>query len=123
MSATTRARLSAVARRVLAIPHLCDPASRRTSTLFEGMKVAAWQAPLSSVGADALVLMRRRLDQCESEGVQILCCPEAVTGGLADYAGGPYTTAVPAPIPTSVFVPRYWRWLASAWRRENRYGR
>jgi predicted amidohydrolase len=60
------------------------------------MKVAAWQAPLSSVGADALVLMRRRLDQCESEGVQILCCPEAVTGGLADYAGDPYTTAVPA---------------------------
>jgi ectoine hydroxylase-related dioxygenase (phytanoyl-CoA dioxygenase family) len=30
MSATTRARLSAVARRVLAIPHVCDPASAPT---------------------------------------------------------------------------------------------
>ena len=28
-----------------------------------------------------------------------------------------------APIPTSVFAPQYWRWLASAWPRENRYGR
>jgi hypothetical protein len=28
-----------------------------------------------------------------------------------------------APIPTSVFAPRYWRWLASAWPGENRYGR
>jgi hypothetical protein len=28
-----------------------------------------------------------------------------------------------APIPTSVFAPRYWRWLASAWPRENRHGR
>ncbi len=28
-----------------------------------------------------------------------------------------------APIPTLVFAPRYWRWLASAWPRENRHGR
>jgi hypothetical protein len=27
------------------------------------------------------------------------------------------------PIPTSVFAPRYWRWLVSAWPRENRHGR
>src|SRR2546422_5456583 len=25
--------------------------------------------------------------------------------------------------PTSVFAPRYWRWVASAWPRENRHGR
>jgi hypothetical protein len=28
-----------------------------------------------------------------------------------------------ARIPTSVFAPRYWRWVASAWPRENRHGR
>jgi hypothetical protein len=28
-----------------------------------------------------------------------------------------------APIPTSVFAPRYWPWLASAWPRENRHER
>ena len=28
-----------------------------------------------------------------------------------------------APIPMSVFAPRYSRWLASAWPRENRQGR
>ena len=33
------------------------------------------------------------------------------------------TTSDVAPIPTSVFAQRYWRWLASAWPRENRRGR
>jgi hypothetical protein len=28
-----------------------------------------------------------------------------------------------ADIPTSVFAPRYWRWVASAWPRESRRGR
>jgi 5-aminopentanamidase len=59
------------------------------------MKVAALQVPLGSVAGDALALIRRRADQCEAEDVKILCCPEAVAGGLADYARDPFKTAVP----------------------------
>jgi hypothetical protein len=33
---------------------------------------------------DALELIRDRIKWCETEGVDILCCPEAVLGGLAD---------------------------------------
>jgi predicted amidohydrolase len=59
------------------------------------MKVAALQAPLPSLGAgDALALIRRAVDQCEADGVAILCCPEAVVGGLADYAPDPLQIAV-----------------------------
>jgi 5-aminopentanamidase len=51
------------------------------------LKVAAYQSPLETSGtAETLVLIRERVDQCERIGVEILCCPEAVLGGLADYA-------------------------------------
>jgi predicted amidohydrolase len=61
------------------------------------MKVAALQAPLPTVGtADGLALIRQRVDQCEAEGVTFLCCPEAVVGGLADYAPDPLQVAVTA---------------------------
>ncbi|HEV2707293.1 MAG TPA: carbon-nitrogen hydrolase family protein [Pyrinomonadaceae bacterium] len=59
------------------------------------MKVAAYQAPLHALGTmQALGLMRRQVDWCESQGVEILCCPEAVLGGLADYASRPTDIAV-----------------------------
>jgi predicted amidohydrolase len=49
------------------------------------MKVAAYQAPLLPAGSmDALELIRDRIKWCETEGVDIVCCPEAVLGGLAD---------------------------------------
>lgn len=35
----------------------------------------------------ALKLIRERVEQCEAEGVALLCCPEAILGGLADYGG------------------------------------
>jgi predicted amidohydrolase len=35
---------------------------------------------------DALQLIREQIDSCESDGVEILCCPEAILGGLADNA-------------------------------------
>jgi 5-aminopentanamidase len=35
---------------------------------------------------DVIDLIRAQLDWCEANGVEILCCPEAVIGGLADYA-------------------------------------
>src|SRR4051795_6986993 len=54
------------------------------------MKVAAYQAPLLPCGSmEAVELIRKRVDWCEAEGVEILCCPEAVLGGLADYAACP----------------------------------
>ena len=54
------------------------------------MKVAAYQAPLLAVGSmDSLLLIRQQVKWCESEGIEILCCPEAILGGLADYATQP----------------------------------
>jgi predicted amidohydrolase len=52
------------------------------------MRVAAYQAPLLPGGSsvEALDLIRGRVKWCETEGVDILCCPEAVLGGLADDA-------------------------------------
>jgi predicted amidohydrolase len=59
------------------------------------MKVAAYQAPLRATGSTEIVgLIREQLDRCESEGVEILCCPEAVVGGLADYASRPADIAL-----------------------------
>jgi len=42
----------------------------------------------------ALGLIRKRIDWCESAGVKILCCPEAILGGLADYAERPAEIAM-----------------------------
>ncbi len=60
------------------------------------MRVAAYQAPLLPAGSTeiALRLIREQVEWCESEGVEILCCPEAVLGGLADYAPQPMALAI-----------------------------
>src|SRR2546425_4707991 len=65
------------------------------------VRVAAYQAPLPGVGSmassmDALALIRKRVEWCEVAGVAILCCPEAILGGLADYAEHPTKFAIPA---------------------------
>jgi predicted amidohydrolase len=58
------------------------------------MKVAAYQAPLLADGStDALALIRQQVERCEAAGVEILCCPEAVLGGLADYSAQPAAMA------------------------------
>ena len=44
----------------------------------------------------ALDLIRMRVQVCEAEGVAILCCPEAILGGLADYSGDPGQFAIAA---------------------------
>lgn len=57
------------------------------------MKVAAYQAPLKArTPLEAVDLIRKQVDHCASIGVEILCCPEAVLGGLADYS--PDLTAI-----------------------------
>ncbi len=59
------------------------------------MKIAAYQAPfLPNGSAAAPGLIRERINWCESEGVKTLCCPEAIIGGLADYADNPDEIAI-----------------------------
>ncbi len=59
------------------------------------MKVAAYQVPLSAtISMEALGLIREQVAWCESNGVEILCCPEGVLGGLADYASWPTDIAI-----------------------------
>lgn len=61
------------------------------------MKVAAYQAPLLPSGSmDAVDRIRERVKWCETKGVEILCCPEAVLGGLADHATCPTDFAIDA---------------------------
>ncbi|CAA9342145.1 MAG: hypothetical protein AVDCRST_MAG89-2666 [uncultured Gemmatimonadetes bacterium] len=59
------------------------------------MKVAAYQAPLAACGSmEVLDLIRDQVRRCESAGVEFLCCPEAVLGGLADYSERPAEIAI-----------------------------
>jgi len=59
------------------------------------VKVAAYQAPLSACGSmEALALIREQVARCESAGVEILCCPEGILGGLADYSPRPASIAI-----------------------------
>jgi predicted amidohydrolase len=61
------------------------------------MRVAAYQAPLLPSGSmEALSLIRARVAWCEAQGVAILCCPEAILGGLADYGARPSDFALSA---------------------------
>jgi predicted amidohydrolase len=45
-------------------------------------------------GRRAIDLIAVQVRACESLGVQYLCCPEGVLGGLADYASRPYEIAI-----------------------------
>ena len=54
---------------------------------------------------EALSLIRVRGEQCEAEGVAILCCPEAILGGLADDAEDPSRFAIAAGRLDSVLSP------------------
>jgi predicted amidohydrolase len=60
------------------------------------VKVAAYQAPLSACALvpEALELIREQVERCESASVEILCCPEGMLGGLADYAPEPKAIAI-----------------------------
>ncbi len=59
------------------------------------MKVAAYQASLpSTYSTNIISLIREQVVWCEANGVEILCCPEAVLGGLADYVSHPADSAI-----------------------------
>jgi predicted amidohydrolase len=62
------------------------------------VKVAAYQAPLLRSGSlEAVDLIRTQVAWCESHDVVILCCPEAILGGLADDAADPREFAIVPP--------------------------
>lgn len=59
------------------------------------MKVAAYQTALHACSSTNVVdLIREQVDRCASIGVEVLCCPEAVLGGLADYSAQPRSIAI-----------------------------
>ena len=59
------------------------------------MRVAAYQAPLLPPGCmNAIELIRMQIRRCEIEQIRILCCPEAVLGGLADNHPHPSRFAI-----------------------------
>src|SRR5215471_12912833 len=59
------------------------------------MKVAAYQTPLLAEGSmDAIELMQQRVHECEANGISVLCCPEAILGGLADFSDNPGRFAI-----------------------------
>jgi 5-aminopentanamidase len=59
------------------------------------VKVAAYQSPLLPEGSfEAVKLIRERVRECEKQGVSVLCCPEAILGGLADYTEDPSRIAI-----------------------------
>jgi predicted amidohydrolase len=61
------------------------------------MKIAAYQTPLqATTSVEVIDLIRQQVNLCESEGIEILCCPEGVLGGLADYAYDPASIAINA---------------------------
>jgi predicted amidohydrolase len=70
------------------------------------VKVAAYQSPLLAVGSmGALERIRERVEWCEAEGVAILCCAEAVLGGLADYCEDPREFAIRADGLDAILAP------------------
>lgn len=76
------------------------PGQRVERSVFHGVcwvRVAAYQAPLLAVGSfDALARIRVQVERCEAEGAAMLCCPEAILGGLADYSEDPTRFAATA---------------------------
>ena len=59
------------------------------------IKVAAYQAPLLPSGSlEAIELIAAQVRTCEAIGVQVLCCPEGILGGLADYSSRPFEIAI-----------------------------
>jgi 5-aminopentanamidase len=59
------------------------------------VRVAAYQAPLLASGSmETIGLIRQQIRRCESERIEILCCPEAILGGLADDAEAPDALAL-----------------------------
>jgi hypothetical protein len=92
-----RARIDARVRRVPGPRRSWLRSLRRGRRMdySEPMKVAAYQAPLLPLSSmHARDLVQARVRECEAEGISVLCCPEAILGGLADYSANPVQLAL-----------------------------
>ena len=69
------------------------------------MKVAAYQGPLLPPGSDTLDIISRVVSRCEDERIDVLCCPEAFVGGLADQARDPHAGAIEASALSDALAP------------------
>jgi predicted amidohydrolase len=70
------------------------------------VKVAAYQAPLlEPASKDAFEAIRAAITESEAQQVDILCCPEAILGGLADDARDPRAHAIEASALIDVLAP------------------
>jgi predicted amidohydrolase len=72
------------------------------------VKVAAYQAPYLPFGShEAVGLVREQLDRCGEQGVELLCCPEGLIGGLAHESAGqsPADVALDRDELTAVIAP------------------
>jgi predicted amidohydrolase len=59
------------------------------------VKVAAYQVPVAACySAGAIDLICEQIRHCEAHGIELLCCPEGVLGGLADYVDDPSEIAI-----------------------------
>lgn len=59
------------------------------------MKIAAYQSLLPALNSLKIIdLIREQIEWCEANDVAILCCPEGVLGGLADYVDVPTEMAI-----------------------------
>jgi predicted amidohydrolase len=59
------------------------------------VRIAAYQARLQSWElVETVRVIAEQVATCERAGVDVLCCPEAVLGGLADYASDPHALAL-----------------------------
>lgn len=59
------------------------------------MKVAAYQAPLPADDIlNVISSIQQRVRECEAKNISVLCCPEAVLGGLADFSDDPTRLAI-----------------------------
>lgn len=85
-------------RQILGHPrHRAATCLKRTSGRCNllSVKIAAYQSSIPTDGRAAAVEgIRKRIDECEREGVSVLCCPEAIIGGLADQAERPFDIAI-----------------------------
>ncbi len=80
---------------VLESQDVCTHDERPARQAMTLLKVAAYQAPLLPAGSmAALALIQTALVECERARVQILCCPEAILGGLADDHDAPREIAL-----------------------------
>jgi predicted amidohydrolase len=70
------------------------------------VRVAAYQAPLLAPGSDeAFESIRSAIAACEAQHIDFLCCPEAVLGGLADYAAASGVRAIETNAIASALAP------------------